>query len=72
MPVIIKTLSNDYPTFAELAKLKTEYEILKKIKTEGVVKVHELVEYNNNLALITEDIGGISLREILKALIILN
>ena len=66
-PVIIKTPSNEYPTAHELAKLKNEYEILKKIKATGIVKVYELVEYKNNLALITEDIRGKSLREIINS-----
>src|SRR6476469_6072408 len=60
--VIIKILKSDYPTLKELAKLKHEYEIVKSIDLEGIVKPYRLEQYNNGLALVLEDFGGKSLK----------
>ncbi|MBD1924539.1 AAA family ATPase [Microcoleus sp. FACHB-831] len=60
--VIIKILKSDYPTLKELNKLKHEYEIIKNLDLEGIVKAYKLEQYNNGLALVLEDFGGISLK----------
>jgi hypothetical protein len=49
-PVVIKALKADNPTPADVARLKHEYELIRSITLEGVVK-----------PLVMEDFGGISL-----------
>jgi predicted ATPase/signal transduction histidine kinase/tRNA A-37 threonylcarbamoyl transferase component Bud32 len=64
-PVIIKTLKTEYPTPQEIARFRHEYEIIKELQLNGSVKAYQLQKYNNGLALILEDIGGDSLKNIL-------
>lgn len=58
--VIIKVLKGDAPTTEQLTKFKYEYEITKKL-TRGAVNVYALETYNQSLALVMEDFGGIAL-----------
>jgi len=66
-PTIIKTLKAESPTIEQLARLKHEYQIAANLDAEGIVKVYSLESYQNRLALILEDFGGKSLREILNS-----
>lgn len=63
---VIKTLKEDFINPRQNAILKHEYNILQKIHSQHVIKSIELVNYNNQLAIIEEDIGGVSLLQILK------
>ena len=67
-PTIIKTLTAESPTIEQLARLKHEYQIAANLEAEGIVKVYSLESYQNSLALILEDFGGISLHQILSSL----
>ncbi|BAP55811.1 putative ATPase [Thioploca ingrica] len=64
-PVIIKTLTTEYPTPKEITRFRHEYEIIKELQLNGSVKAYQLQKYKNGLALILEDIGGDSLRNII-------
>lgn len=64
--VIIKTLKTDYPTPKDLAQFRHEYEITKELFLTGSVRPYQLHKYNNGLALILEDIGGDSLKNIIS------
>jgi Nif-specific regulatory protein len=64
-PVIIKTLLDDFPTAADLAALRREYEILKSLQIEGIAKAYALEKYQKSLALILEDKGGETLRNLI-------
>ena len=66
-PVIIKTLRTEYPTPQEIARFRHEYEIIKELQLNGSVKAYQLQKYNNGLALVLEDIGGDSLKNILAS-----
>ena len=59
--VIIKTLHVEYPTASEMARFKHEYNILKNLNIDGVVKYIELVNYKNSYAIVLEDFNGVSL-----------
>jgi predicted ATPase/signal transduction histidine kinase len=61
--VILKTLTAQYPTPAQIAQLLHESKILKNLNFPGVVKLYQLETYNNLPVLILEDFGGISLQE---------
>lgn len=65
--VIIKTLKKDYPTVEETATLLHEYEIVKNINSERIVKVYDLEKYKNSFALILEDFGGESIEGFVAA-----
>ncbi|MCR9142856.1 MAG: AAA family ATPase [bacterium] len=66
-PVILKVHRNEYPDFKEIEKFKREYEFSHLPSLKGVVKPLALEKYNNGLALIFQDFGGVSLAEVLKS-----
>ncbi|MBD2355543.1 AAA family ATPase [Tolypothrix sp. FACHB-123] len=61
--VIIKLMRNEYPTFAEIAQFRNQYNIIKNLDLKGIVKPLVLENYRNGYALIMEDFGGVSLKE---------
>ncbi len=63
--VIVKVLSSEYPTLEEIARLRQEYTIPQSLDGEGIVKPYSLEKYQNGLALISEDFGGQSLKQVL-------
>ncbi|MBD2770809.1 trifunctional serine/threonine-protein kinase/ATP-binding protein/sensor histidine kinase [Iningainema tapete] len=60
--VIVKTLTNVYPSLEEINRLRHEYEIIKNLNLTGVVQAIDLLNYGNGLALILEDFGGQSIQ----------
>ncbi|MBN1472028.1 MAG: diguanylate cyclase [Syntrophaceae bacterium] len=64
-PFIIKLLKTMYPTPAEIARFKQEYELVKNLDVENIIKIFDLIEHDDKYALVEEDFGGISLRDIL-------
>ncbi len=62
LPVVLKTLRQDYPEPAALARLRHEFEIARILEIADVVKFLELVEHHNNAVLVEEDFGGQSLQ----------
>lgn len=65
-PVIIKLLKTRYPSQSELVRFKQEYDVIKNLDIEGVIKVIALVEENNLIAIIEEDIQGIAMKDVIK------
>jgi len=63
--VIVKAIKAEYPTIEEIARLRHEYKILKTLDMAGIVKAHSLEKHNNGLALILEDFGGKSLKNLI-------
>ncbi len=61
-PLILKILKQNYPTPSELARYRIEYQITKSLDLTGVVKVFDLQNYQNTLAMSLEDFGGESLK----------
>ena len=59
--VIIKTLNTEYPGDFDITNLKREYDIVKNLDDEGIVKALAFVADRNRPALVLEDIGGKSL-----------
>lgn len=59
--VIIKVLSNQYPTQADILRFKKEAEVLKQFDSPYIVKLYNTENYNNTLILVEEDIEGVSL-----------
>ncbi|WP_449421023.1 PAS domain S-box protein [Phormidium nigroviride] len=63
LPVIIKLLKNDYPSFGELVQFRNQYTIAKNLCQAGIIQTYSLESYRNSYALVMEDFGGISLQE---------
>lgn len=66
-PVVIKLLTDEYPSPLSIAKLRHEYNVLRDLKAPGVVKVLGLQKYNNGSFLVLEPAPGQPLDKLLKA-----
>jgi predicted ATPase/GAF domain-containing protein/tRNA A-37 threonylcarbamoyl transferase component Bud32 len=65
--IILKLLKPGYPTPAELTRYKQEYQIVRSLQIEGVVKAYNLQKYQNTLVMFLEDFGGESLATLLAS-----
>ncbi|MDD5524455.1 MAG: serine/threonine-protein kinase, partial [Smithella sp.] len=65
-PLIIKLLKTAYPTPSEIARFKQEYNLVKKLDIQNIIKIFDLVEHDDKYAIIEEDFGGESIKEKLK------
>lgn len=65
-PVILKALSKERPPIEEIAARKREYEILKKLNSEGIIKALGLHESGHGPVLVLEDFGGQSLDRFIR------
>ncbi|MBH8566356.1 AAA family ATPase [Nostoc sp. CENA67] len=63
--VIIKTLACEHPPLEDIARLRHEYQIIEHLQIPGIVKPHELKNYQHGLALVLEDIPGCLLKELI-------
>lgn len=66
-PVIIKVLKEDYPTIEAITSLKHEYNIVKDLNHENVIKVQNLESHHKCLAIVFEDFDGVSLKQYIKS-----
>ena len=64
--VILKILRQDYPTPQQRTRYKQEYEILRHLNLEGVVKAYSLQEIQRTIVIVEEDFGGKSLKMRIK------
>lgn len=62
MPVVIKLMQNEYPSFSEIIQFRNQYSIAKNLDIPGIVKPYSLETYHNGYALVME-YGGISVKE---------
>ncbi|MEZ4450557.1 MAG: ATP-binding sensor histidine kinase [Nannocystaceae bacterium] len=65
-PVILKCLRAEATTTRELARLRREFEILSRFDDDAVVRVIALERIGGGLALVLEDFGGTTLRELIR------
>ncbi|MBI9090533.1 MAG: AAA family ATPase [Desulfobacterium sp.] len=65
-PVILKFLNEDSPTAAAVARIKSEYAIIKSLNFEGVIEAYAIEEYRNTTAIVFEDYKGTSLGELIR------
>jgi predicted ATPase/signal transduction histidine kinase len=63
LPVVIKLLRNEYPSFSELVQFRNQYTIAKNLNSPLVIQTYSLESYRNSYALVMEDFQGISLQE---------
>jgi hypothetical protein len=64
LPVILKCLAAEYPTPAETASLRREHELLQGLDLPGVPRAYALETHRDRLALVLEDVGGETLKEL--------
>ncbi|MEG4207965.1 AAA family ATPase [Microcoleus sp. Pol7_A1] len=60
-PVIIKVLKKAYPSSQDIYVFKHQYELMKNLDSEGIIKAYSLEKSNNYIAIVLEDFGGNSL-----------
>ncbi|BBD59007.1 two-component hybrid sensor and regulator [Nostoc sp. HK-01] len=66
LPVVIKLLTSEYPTFQELLQLRNQYTISKNLNIVGIIQPLSLETYHNSYILVMADTGGIALREYMQ------
>src|SRR5918993_1823106 len=66
LPVVIKMLKNDYPTTADLARYRHEFEITDGLDLPGVIRSDELRRHERTLLIVLEDFGGMSVGKLLR------
>lgn len=64
--VIVKVLQAEYPSLEEITRLRHEFKILESLEIPGVIKPLALESYQNGLALVLEEFGGIPLKQFLS------
>src|SRR5688572_28951318 len=65
-PVILKATKNEYPTAKELARLRRELSILRELDLPQIPKPQGLEEHGRGLALVMDDVGLPTLREVMN------
>jgi len=66
LSVVIKTLSEEYPSSQDISRFKHEFYITQKLLGEGIIYAYELVQFGRSLALVLEDFHGVSLYDLLN------
>lgn len=64
--VIIKALKTRFPSLSDVARIKHEYELIRNLPIEGIVRTLDIIDTKDSIALVLEDFGGVSLKEFLK------
>jgi predicted ATPase/serine phosphatase RsbU (regulator of sigma subunit)/tRNA A-37 threonylcarbamoyl transferase component Bud32 len=66
LPVTLKTQRAEYPTLAEEARFRREYEIGRQVDSPGVIKHYGLEQHQHRLFLVREDFGALGLRAVMQ------
>jgi serine/threonine protein kinase len=56
---IIKLLKSKYPNPSEIARFRQEYNLIKGLELEGVIKTFDIISYDDGFAIILEDFDGV-------------
>ena len=65
LSVLIKGAASSEQSAQELAEMRHEYEITQALKIDGVLRVEEVVQYENGSVLILENTKGLPLRKLM-------
>ncbi len=60
-PVILKILRQEHVTPEKIGRFQREYEIMSQLHGNGGIQVYDLIEFENSLAIVLEDFGGVSI-----------
>ncbi|MEG4582321.1 AAA family ATPase [Microcoleus sp. MON1_C5] len=61
-PVVIKIIKKAYPSSQDIYVFKHQYELMKDLDSEGIIKAYSLEKSNNYIAIVLEDFGANSLK----------
>lgn len=61
--VMIKTLNTEFNNPINISKIKSTYNLVKKLESKYIVKVYEFTEFQNRFSFILEDFGGMPLSQ---------
>ncbi len=64
--VIIKSLNISYPSASEIARFKQEFELVRKLDIDGIIKVIDILELNDKYYIIQEDTNYTTLKALIK------
>ncbi|MBD2496615.1 hybrid sensor histidine kinase/response regulator [Nostoc sp. FACHB-280] len=64
--VIIKTITNEYPTIEQITRLRYEYQILQSLAIEEVIQPLALETTQNRITLILQDFPGETLHDFIR------
>ena len=65
-PVVLKLPREEFPDHSDIERIRNEYQILRSLEIPDVLQVFELISHHNTVVLVAEDIGGISLGNLLQ------
>ncbi len=60
-PVVVKILKAKYPVASEVVRYRQEYEIIRSLNVDNIIKAYTLQRHDRRLTIILEDFGGHSL-----------
>lgn len=63
--VIVKTLKTSSPSPTEVARFKQEYDIIRTLDLDGVVKTFDIIIDDNLFGLVLEDFSGVPLKHMI-------
>ena len=66
MDVMIKLPKSSYPTVQVIKRLEKEYSILIRANHPNIVRARRMETYENSMALVMDDVKGLSLAEVMK------
>ena len=61
--VIVKMLNTDNTSPSEIARFNREFELIRDIDDEAVIKVYDVIASDGKVALVLEDFDGVSLKK---------
>ena len=65
--VTLKTLKGELPDPKLISCIKNEFDLMSGVSSDGIIKPLELVTYTNNIALIMEEVVGVSLKSLIQS-----
>lgn len=66
LSVIIKALKEDFATGVRTTRFRVEYDTWRKVESEHIIRVLDLLEYGGIPFIVMEDFSAISLKDVLK------
>ena len=64
--VVIKRSQGQAVTARQLTRYRNEFELLRSLDYAGIVKAYDLLRHEGHLALVLEDLPGVSLRQVAR------